>query len=128
MWGTTTTLLRQRPITSLHGRTGACLSTTRPSRMPSPTRSQRAVVELQLQLLRLHQPRQLLAHQDGQRAPTCQVSAFAWLEFISQLTGSFMLWAGAVLMQPAVISLIRLNMTPAVTAGLPKALLTPTTR
>src|SRR5205823_14758230 len=114
--------------------TGVWRSAALPSRTPSSTRRQPGPVGLQRQLLRLHQVRlqlqqgRRLAHQGGPRAPTCQVSAFAWLEFISLPTGSFMLWADALPTSQAAISLIRLNMIPAATAGLPKGLLIRTTR
>src|SRR5262245_43904633 len=100
MSATTTTAPRYPPSTLLRGRTDEWRLAAPRSRMPLPTWSRPgAAVELQLQPQLLHQPRLLLAHQGGRRAPTCQVSVFAWLEFISPLTGSFMLWAGAVLMQ-----------------------------
>src|SRR5882724_9362414 len=96
--------------------------------MPFSTRSQPGAPGLQRQLLRLHQRQHLPAYQGGRPAPTCQASAFAWSEFISPPTGSFMLWVGAAPTSQAAISLIRLNMIPATTAGLLKGLLTRTTR
>src|SRR6266700_1746424 len=114
--------------------TGVWPSVALPSRIPSSTRRQPGPLGLQHQLLRLHQVRlqlqqgRRLAHQGGPRAQTCQVSAFAWSEFISPPTESFMLWVDAPPTSQAAISLIRLNMIPAATAGLPKGLLIRTTR
>src|SRR5438874_7550034 len=99
------------------------------NRIRSSTRRQPgAAVGPQLQRLRLHQPRHLLAHQGGRQVPTCQVLALAWLAFISQPLGNFMVWGDALRMLRGAISRTRLNMIPAATAGLSKRQLIRTTR